>query len=77
MAVFSVRQAKTQLSQLLTRVEAGEEVVIARRGTPIARIVRCQPLARRQRDVLKGKVVMPEGIFEPLTDGELDSWEGD
>jgi prevent-host-death family protein len=38
----NVHQAKTQLSQLLHRVEAGEEVVIARAGKPIARLVAVQ-----------------------------------
>ena len=76
MPVFNVHQAKTQLSQLLTLVEAGEEVVIARRGMPVARMVGCQPRIRRQPDVLKGKVVIPDGFFEPLPDEELDAWEG-
>lgn len=39
----NVYEAKTQLSALLARVEAGEEVVIARAGTPIARLVRYAP----------------------------------
>ena len=76
MLVFNVHQAKTQLSQLLARVEAGEEVVIARRGVPVARMVGCQPTARRQPDVLKGKVVIPDSFFDPLLDEELDAWEG-
>ena len=43
MPVVNVHEAKTQLSRLLAQVEAGEEVVIARRGRPVARLVRCQP----------------------------------
>jgi prevent-host-death family protein len=39
MAQYNVHEAKTQLSSLLERVEAGEEVVIARNGKPIARLV--------------------------------------
>ena len=76
MPVYNVHQAKTQLSQLLAQVEAGEEVVIARRGIPVARMVGCQPLAKRQPDVLKGKVVIPDSFFDPLPDVELDAWEG-
>ena len=38
--VVNVHEAKTQLSRLLERVEAGEEVVIARAGRPVARLVR-------------------------------------
>ncbi|MDM7954460.1 MAG: type II toxin-antitoxin system prevent-host-death family antitoxin [Cyanobium sp. CZS 25K] len=37
----NVHEAKTQLSRLLVQVEAGQEVVIARAGVPIARLVSC------------------------------------
>ena len=40
MTVVNVREVKTQLSRLLARAEAGEEVVIARKGVPAARLVR-------------------------------------
>lgn len=76
MPVYNVHQAKTQLSQLLAQVEAGEEVVIARRGVPVVRMVGCQQRANRQPDVLKDKVVIAESFFDPLPDGELDAWEG-
>jgi prevent-host-death family protein len=39
MAQYNVHDAKTHLSAILERVEAGEEVIIARAGTPIARLV--------------------------------------
>jgi prevent-host-death family protein len=39
----NVGQAKTDLSKLLARVEAGEEVEIARDGIPVARLVRVEP----------------------------------
>lgn len=39
----NVHQAKTHLSRLLARVEAGEEIVIARAGRPVAKLVRYQP----------------------------------
>lgn len=76
MYIVNVRQAKTHLSRLLTQVEAGEEIVIARRGKPVARLVGCKPRGRRQPDVLKGKVVLSEGIFDPLSEEELGTWEG-
>ncbi len=74
--IVNVHQAKTQLSQLLAQVEAGEEVVIARRGEPVARLVACKPPGKRQPDVLKGKIVIPEDFFEPLPEDELKGWEG-
>ncbi len=74
MPVVNVHQAKTQLSRLLAQVEAGEEVVIARRGEPVARLVRCK--GKRQPDVLKGKIVIPDSFFDPLPEDELKFWEG-
>ena len=76
MLVINVHQAKTQLSRLLARVEAGEDIVIARRGEPVARLVGCKPRNKRQADILKGKVVIPDSFFDPLPDEELTAWEG-
>ena len=76
MLVINVHQAKTQLSRLLALVETGEDVVIARRGEPVARLVSCKPRSKRQPDVLKGKVVIPESFFDPLPEEELAAWEG-
>lgn len=42
----NVAEAKTHLSRLLARVEAGEEVEIARDGHPVARLVRVDPADR-------------------------------
>ena len=47
MDTINVYEAKTQLSRLLERVEAGEEIVIARSGRPVARLVPVAP--RRSR----------------------------
>jgi prevent-host-death family protein len=49
MTTVNVQEAKTQLSRLLVLVEAGEEVVIARYGKPVARLVRAAPPARERR----------------------------
>ena len=77
MFVVNVHQAKTQLSRLLAQVEAGEDVVIARRGEPVARLVGCKPRGRREPDVLKGKIVVPDSFFDPLPEEELTVWEGE
>ena len=76
MVVVNVHQAKTQLSRLLAQAEAGEEVVIARRGEPVARLVACKAPGKRRPDVLKGRVVIPDSFFEPLPEEEIKAWEG-
>lgn len=64
MSIVNIHKAKTHLSRLLARVEAGEEIVTARRGKPVARLVGCKLQGKRQPDVLKGKIVLLEGFFE-------------
>lgn len=76
MPTVNVHQAKTQLSQLLAQVEAGEEVVIARRGEPVARLVACKPLGKPRFGAMKGKIVVGDSILDPLPKEELDRWEG-
>ena len=77
MAVVNVHQAKTQLSRLLAQVEAGEEVVIARRGEPVARLVRCKPGGKRKFGAMRSKLVVPGSFFDPLPEAELRAWEGE
>lgn len=77
MPTVNVHEAKTNLSRLLAQVEAGEDVIIARRGRPVARLVSYNPRVRRQPDILKGKVVIPDNFFDPLPESELKAWEGE
>ena len=72
MYVVNVHQAKTELSRLLARVEAGEDVVIARRGEPVARLVACKARIKRQPDVLKGKIIVPDSFFDATAGGRTD-----
>ena len=69
----NVQDAKTRLSQLLARAEQGEEVIIARDGTPVARLVPIQQMPPRPVGFVAGAV--PADFFEPLPDDELDRWE--
>jgi prevent-host-death family protein len=64
----NVHQAKTQLSRLLKDVEAGGEVVIARAGLPIARLVPCQGTGPRVAPpgALAGAIVLAENFDAPL-----------
>ena len=76
MSTINVHQAKTHLSRLLAQVEAGEEVVIARRGEPVARLVACKPKGKRRFGAMKGKIVVDDSVLEPLPEEELALWEG-
>ena len=76
MFVVNIHQAKTQLSRLLARVGAGEDIMITRRGEPVARLVGCKPRGKRQADILKGKIVVPDSFFDPLPEKDLAEWEG-
>jgi prevent-host-death family protein len=63
----NIHQAKTHLSRLLQRVAEGEDVVIARAGEPIARLVRIQPeRTSRPLGMDKGAVVVPDDFNGPL-----------
>jgi len=67
----NVQEAKTRLSQLLARVEAGEEIVIARGGKPVARLV---AVASPPRAVGFVTGRLGEEFFAALPDDELDGW---
>jgi len=71
----NVQDAKTRLSELLHRVERGEEITIARAGKPIARLVPEVPLPPREIGFLPGGD-LPDSFFEPMSEEELLLWEG-
>jgi prevent-host-death family protein len=72
----TVHAAKTHLSRLLERVERGEEVVIARGRTPVARLVPVdrKPRGGRRFGALRGKVLVGKKFFQPLPADELERW---
>jgi antitoxin (DNA-binding transcriptional repressor) of toxin-antitoxin stability system len=70
----NIHEAKTQLSKLLRRVEAGEEIVIARDGEPVARLIRERGRRIVRFGTLKGAIELPNGLDEPLTEEELTEW---
>ncbi len=78
MTTFSVHEAKTNLSKLLASAEAGEEVVIARGKTPVARLVAvAPPKPVRKAGMWKGMFRMDDSFFDPLPDDELALWNGE
>lgn len=77
MTTVTIHTAKTQLSKLIRQVEQGEEVIIARGKTPVARLVPCateQP--KRGFGSMKGKVSLDDSFWDPLPEEELKLWEG-
>ena len=75
--IVNVHEAKTSLSKLLARAEAGEEVVIARAGKPVARLVAVKPAPRRQPGTWKGRLeVDDDALLAPLPAEEIKLWDG-
>ena len=77
MKIVNVHAAKTNLSRLIEQACAGEEVVIARDGEPMVRLVpvgRKEP--RKQFGSMRGLIEVGPEFFEPLPADELDEWEG-
>ncbi len=68
MKVVNVHEAKTHLSRLLERVDAGEEIVIARNGKPVARLVAVSAAPRRPGR-LKGRLRIGADFDAPLPEG--------
>lgn len=76
MPTYTVHDAKTNLSKLIERAEAGEDVIIARRDTPAVRLV---PILakppKRQFGAHRGDATVSPAFFDPLPDDELAAWE--
>jgi prevent-host-death family protein len=76
MTTVTIHDAKTNLSKLIARVEAGEEIVIARGKKPVARLTPVRRAsATRRFGALKGIVSVGPDFFEPMTNAELEEWE--
>ena len=68
MSVVNVHEAKTHLSSLLEQVQAGEEVVIAKAGHPVARLVSYTPPKRKitPPGAMKGEIRIAEDFDKPI-----------
>jgi prevent-host-death family protein len=72
----NVHEAKTHLSRLLRRVGAGEEIVIARAGKPVARLVPAgQPPKPRELGTERGRFSIPADFDAPLPADVLSDFE--
>lgn len=72
----NVHQAKTELSKLLLEVERGGQVVIARGGTPVAKLVPFPAAAVKtlRTDTWKGRIRMAADFDAPMTAQDLRAW---
>jgi prevent-host-death family protein len=63
MAIVNMHEAKTNLSRLVERAERGEEVLIARNGKPVAKLVPVEPEvkpAQRELGFMRGLIKLPD-----------------
>lgn len=81
MATVTIHEAKTNLSKLIARARAGEEIIIAKGKEPVARLtpVKRSGGKRGLAGILKGKIApLPDSFFfDPLPEEELRLWEGE
>ncbi len=77
MKEMNTHEAKTRFSQLLRRVAAGEEITIANRGIPVARLVPIPAQeARRKLGIFRGQMTIADDFDAPLPDSILRVFEG-
>ncbi len=77
MTVVNIYDAKTRLSKLVEEAAAGNDVVIARGGKPVARLTRLSPSKRKLKfGVLKGKIKISSDFDAPLAGDVLGQFEG-
>lgn len=75
--VINIHEAKTHLSRIIDKVAAGEEVIIAKAGKPMARLTPITPRARKKKlGLLKGKVRVPDDFNAPIDAELLGHFEG-
>ena len=74
--VINIHEAKTHLSRIIDEVAAGDEVIIAKAGKPMARLSALQPpKQRRVLGILEGKLHLPEDIDAPLPEDVAATFE--
>jgi prevent-host-death family protein len=78
MKMFNIHAAKTQLSRLIEQAAAGEEIVIAKAGKPVARLVPFEPRREpRKPGLMKGQIWIAEDFEEPLPEEIMAAFRGE
>lgn len=70
---LNIYEAKTKLSQLVERAMLGEEVIIAKAGKPMVKLVRVEPAPKRTLGTAAGTIQYAPGWDDPMTDQELNA----
>lgn len=73
MATVNIHQAKTQLSRLIEQAVGGEEIVIAKAGRPVVRLVPVAEAMPRRPGIAKGRLT--DSFFDPLDTEDLAAWD--
>jgi prevent-host-death family protein len=78
MLTVNVHEAKTHLSRLLDQAAAGEEIVIAKAGKPVAKLVAIDsgPKPKRKLGIADGEFTIPEDFDDPLPEDVLALFYG-
>ena len=71
---ISIHAAKTHLSRLIARAEAGEEIIIARGRKPVVKLVPIAPKPKRVFGAMKGQFTVGPEFFGPMSEEELALW---
>ena len=75
--IMNIHEAKTHLSRIVDEVAAGAEVIIAKAGKPMARLMPLIVARRRKKlGLLKGKIKVPDSFNEPLSEDVIADFEG-
>jgi prevent-host-death family protein len=75
-ATYNMHEAKTQLSRLAERAAGGEEIVIARNGTPVARLMPVAERRPRRLGLAKGLIRIGDDFDDPLPPDIQEAFEG-
>ncbi len=76
--IFTVHQAKTQLSKLIAAALEGEEVIIARGDKPLVRLTALASPKRGPRfGSMGGQIALTDAFFDPLPADEIAAWNGE
>jgi prevent-host-death family protein len=75
--IINIHEAKTHLSRIVDEVAAGNEVIIAKAGKPMARLSPITAAVKKKKlGLLKGKLKVPDDFNAPLPNDVLAAFEG-